>query len=27
VVRISNDAAPLLAYFAGTGPAPAEAQS
>ena len=23
VVRISNDAAPLLAYFAGTGPAPA----
>ena len=27
VVRIAHDAAPLLAYFAGTGPAPAEPQS
>lgn len=27
VVRIGHDAAPLLAYFAGTGPAPAEPQS
>jgi hypothetical protein len=27
VVRLENEAAPLLAFFAGTGPAPAPAGS